>query len=149
MRPTQNGRYFADDRFKYIFLNENVWISIKISLKFVPKGPINNSPALVQITAWYRPGNKPLSESMMVRSLTYICVTWPQWINWLIRQTHTKLSILHNKPLIRYRESYHRIKHERISESLNWGRGVEYGSTCWIKTHSGPLTGQLTLFDQQ
>ena len=33
------------------FLNENVRISIKISLKFVPKGPINNNPALVQIMA--------------------------------------------------------------------------------------------------
>ena len=29
------------------FMNENVRISIKISLKFVPKGPINNNPALV------------------------------------------------------------------------------------------------------
>ena len=33
---------FADDILKRIFLNENVWISIKISLKFAPKGPINN-----------------------------------------------------------------------------------------------------------
>ena len=33
----------------FIFLNENVWIPIKASLKFVPKGPINNIPALVQI----------------------------------------------------------------------------------------------------
>ena len=37
LRPRQNGRYFTDDIFKYIFLNENVWISIKISLKFVPR----------------------------------------------------------------------------------------------------------------
>ena len=36
-----------DDIFKWIFLNENVWISIKISLKFVLKGLINNIPALV------------------------------------------------------------------------------------------------------
>ena len=41
---------------KCIFFNENVWISIKISLKYVPKGPINNIPPLVQIMAWYRPG---------------------------------------------------------------------------------------------
>ena len=27
-----------------------------MSLKFVPKGPINNIPALVQIMAWRRPG---------------------------------------------------------------------------------------------
>ena len=41
LRPRQNGRRFSDDTFKRIFLNENVRISIKISLKFVPKGPIN------------------------------------------------------------------------------------------------------------
>ena len=40
-----------------IFLNENVWIPIKLSLKCVPKGPINNIPALVQIMAWRRPGD--------------------------------------------------------------------------------------------
>ena len=54
LRLRQNGRRFADDTFKRIFLNENVRISIKISLKFVPKGPINNIPALVQIMAWRR-----------------------------------------------------------------------------------------------
>ena len=47
LRPGQNGRRFADDTFKRIFSNENVRISIKISLKFVPKGPIDNIPALV------------------------------------------------------------------------------------------------------
>ena len=47
LRPRQNGRCFADDIFKCIFLNENVWIPIEISLKFVPKGPINYTPALV------------------------------------------------------------------------------------------------------
>ena len=66
LRPRQNGRHFADDTFKRIFLNETFRISIKISLKFVPKGPINNIPALVQIMAWCRPGDKPLSEPMMV-----------------------------------------------------------------------------------
>ena len=45
---------------------------IKISLKFVPKGPINNIPALVQIMAWRQPGDKPLSEEMMVNLLTYM-----------------------------------------------------------------------------
>ena len=42
-----NGRRFADDTLKRIFLNGNDRISIKISLKFVPKGPINNIPPLV------------------------------------------------------------------------------------------------------
>ena len=81
LRPRQNGRHFSDDIFKRIFLNENAWILFKISLKFVPKGPINNIPALVQIMAWRRPGDKPLSESMLVSLLTHKCVTRPQWVN--------------------------------------------------------------------
>ena len=81
LRPRQHGRHFADNTFKCIFLNENVIISIKISLKFVPKGPINNIPALVQIMAWRWPDDKPLSEAMMVSLLMHICVTWPQWVN--------------------------------------------------------------------
>ena len=80
LRPRQNGRHFADDTFKRIFLNGNVLISIKISLKFVPKGTINNIPALVQIMAWRRPGDKPLSEPRMVSLPTHICVTRPQWV---------------------------------------------------------------------
>ena len=84
LRPRQNGRHFADDTFKRLFQNENVWISIKISLKFVPKAPINNIPSLVQIMAWRRPGGKPLSEPMMVSLPTHICVTLPQWVKWAL-----------------------------------------------------------------
>ena len=80
LRPRQDGRHFADDIFKRIFLNENVWIPIKISLKFVPKSPINNIPALVHIIAWRRLGDKPLYETMLVSLLTHICVTRPQWV---------------------------------------------------------------------
>ena len=54
LRPRQNGRHFPDDIFKWIFLNENVWISIEIPVKFVPKGQINNIPAFFQIMAWRR-----------------------------------------------------------------------------------------------
>ena len=81
LRPRQNGHYFPDDIFECIFLKENVSILIKISLKFVPKSPINNIPALVQIMAWRRPGEKSLSEPMLVRLLTHICVTRPRWVN--------------------------------------------------------------------
>ena len=48
---------------------------------FFPKGPINNIPALVQIMAWRRPGDKPLSEPMLVRLSTNICVSQPQSVN--------------------------------------------------------------------
>ena len=64
-----------------MFLNENIRISTKNSLKFVPKGLINNIPALVLIMAWRRPGDKLLSELMLLRSLTHICVTRPRWVN--------------------------------------------------------------------
>ena len=93
LRPRQNPRHFADDIFKSIFLNENARIALKISLKFVPDGPINNIPALVQIMAWRRLGDKPLSEPMMVSSLTHICLARPQWLKsswwlaWLMGRT--------------------------------------------------------------
>ena len=67
--------------FKRLFLNGNVWIVIKISLNFVCKGSINNIPELVQIMVWRRPGDKPLSEPIMVSLLMHICVTRPQWVN--------------------------------------------------------------------
>ena len=56
-----NGRHFPDDIFKCICLNENVWMSIEISLEFIPKDPISNIPALIQITHWGR--------------VTHICVS--------------------------------------------------------------------------
>ena len=80
LRPKQNCRNFLDDIFKCIFLNDSVWISIAISLKFVPKVPINNIPAIVQIVAWRWPGNRLLSEPIMVTLPTHICVTRPQWV---------------------------------------------------------------------
>ena len=64
------------------FSNAFSWmeIPIKISLEFIPTGPINNIPALVQTMAWHRRGDKPLFEPMMVRLPTHICVTRPQWV---------------------------------------------------------------------
>ena len=82
------------DIFKCILLNENVGIPIKISLKFVPKSRMNNNPALVQIMAWRWPGDKPLSEPMMVCLPTHICVTWRQRV-----KSHTDLACKHNRSL--------------------------------------------------
>ena len=65
--PGQNGHHFPDDIFKCIFMNEKFCILIEISLKFVPKGPINIIPALVQIKAWRQSGGKPLSEPMLTQ----------------------------------------------------------------------------------
>ena len=64
-----------------IFLNKNVWISLQISLKFLAKVWINNIPVLVQVMAWRRPGDKPLSEPMMVSLLMHICLPPTQWVH--------------------------------------------------------------------
>ena len=42
-------------------------ISIRISLKFVPKGPIYNKSAMVQVMAWCQTGNKPLPKPMLAQ----------------------------------------------------------------------------------
>ena len=65
--PEKNGCHFADDIFRCIFVYEKFCILIKISLKFVLKGPIDNNPALVQILAWRRIGDKPLFEPMLTQ----------------------------------------------------------------------------------
>ena len=57
----------ADDIFKSIFLNENERILIQISPKFLPRSLVDNKPALVQVMAWRRTGDKPLSEPMMTQ----------------------------------------------------------------------------------
>ena len=84
MASEKSGRHFADDIFKWIFANDNVWILIKISLMFAPKSSV---PALVQIMAWFLPGDKPLSEPAMIRLPTHICVIRPQWVNKTFRWT--------------------------------------------------------------
>ena len=80
LRPIQDGRHVADDIFTGICFNENCCILIKFSLRYVRKGPIDNKRALVQIMAWRRSGDKPLSEPMMISLSTHICVTRPQWV---------------------------------------------------------------------
>ena len=114
------------------FFNENTRISIKVSLKFVPKGPINNIPALVQIMDWRWSGGKPLSEPMMISLLTHICVTRPQWVKALfcnvfcVRKTNNPVThvlyvtrlVLQQKTVIRSQGEhlYKLISHNNVSE---------------------------------
>ena len=95
LSPRQNERHFADDIFKCIFLNENIWISIKISLKFIPKCPINNIPALVSIMAWRRQATSHYLNQWWSSQLTHICVTRPQWVKpplKLVTESHISCS---------------------------------------------------------
>ena len=67
LRLKWNGHCFADDIFMLIFSNKIVWYLIKILLKIIPKGPFIYSPLLIQIMAWCRLGDKPLSEALVVQ----------------------------------------------------------------------------------
>ena len=59
--------YYADQMFKYVFLNEKVWILFEISLKFIPKGPIDKRSVLVQVMGWHLIGGKQLTWSMLTK----------------------------------------------------------------------------------
>ena len=59
LRSRQNGRHSADDPFWLILFCG--YVLMPISLNFVAKVSIEYNPALVQILAWCRPGDKPLS----------------------------------------------------------------------------------------
>ena len=72
LRLRQHSWHFADNTFKCIFLYDNHYILITISLKFVPEGPIDNKSWLVQVMAWCQTGTKPLPEPMM----TQTCIDW-------------------------------------------------------------------------
>ena len=130
LRSGQNGRCFTDDTFKRIFLNETFRISIKISLKFVPKGPINNNPALVQIMAWRRSGDKPLSEPMMVSLLTHICVTRPQWVNLLVQVMD--IHLLGTWPWTKLIADYLFIGHLLTNINLNANEKINMWWTCQL-----------------
>ena len=76
----------ADGTFKCIFLNGNNRLPIGISLKFVPRCPINNKPALVRVMAWCRTGDKPFPETMITLFTDAICYKFTEidvcWSNW-------------------------------------------------------------------
>ena len=103
-------------------------ILIKSSMKFVPKGPFYNIPVLDQIMAWRRPSDKPLSEPMMVRLSTHICVTRPQWVNDVIwwhrfRSTLFCKELLPDgtKPLPEPMLTYHQWSHVVFTwEQFHW-----------------------------
>ena len=65
--PKKMAAILSDDNFKCIFFNKNDRIPIRISLKYVPLSPIENKPALVQVIAWRRRGDKWLPEPMLTQ----------------------------------------------------------------------------------
>ena len=147
LRPRRNGRHFADDIFKCIFLNENDWIPIKISLKFVSSGTINNIPALVRIMAWRRPGDKPLSEPMMVRLPTHICVTRPQWVKMMRSQIrYIRMRFCYNnspkvvKIFVNPVDVHHKQKHHHCMNSIYTCCGKSVASFKYLTWLNGAFS---------
>ena len=93
---------FFRRHFQMHFFNENVWILIKISLKFVPKGPINNIPTSVQVRAapnrrqaiiwtnddliyWHIYASLGFEELLYkIFSTVNICAVYPYYIRWIV-----------------------------------------------------------------
>ena len=94
---------FPDDIFKMIFMNENLCISIKISLKIVL---INHIQALAQIMGWRRPGDKPLSEPIVVRLMTHVCITRSQWVKLKSREISFAHDLLLICPIVQISKWY-------------------------------------------
>ena len=80
LRPRRDWRQFADVILKCIFLTENICALFKFHWSlFSPKGPINNIPTFGPIMACRRPGDKPLSEPVIVL-WTLICSSRPECV---------------------------------------------------------------------
>ena len=82
--PGQDGRGFADDVFRCTFVNEKICILIEISLKFVPRGLIDNKAVLVQAMAWRQRATSHYLNRCWSSSLTHIYGTGGRWVNSLV-----------------------------------------------------------------
>ena len=94
-------------------------------------------PALVQIMAWRRSGDKPLSEPMMVSLLTHICVTRPQWVN-INKQTRINMWILISerkhqyKPVTNWMTPHVQTEISNITSNFEHIKRVKLTNNFWI-----------------
>ena len=78
--PGQNSRHFTDNIFRCIFMNEKFCILIKISLKYVSKGLINNNPALFSIMAWRQKALHSLLYAIIFQCLPNYSQSHQTWL---------------------------------------------------------------------
>ena len=112
LRPRRYGRHVTDAILQCIILNDNVWITIKISSNFVPWGPIDNNRTLDQIITWCRPDDKPLSEPIMITLLTHICA--------IRRCKHGKLNVINVPAMTEVLKSTAAGKNFLTPHELQW-----------------------------
>ena len=99
----------------------------KFHWSFYPEGLINNIPSLVRIMAWRRPGDKPLSEPMVARLPTHICITRPQWVNILSTSYETDLKWVPQSPV------EDKLTMVQVMAWYRQGK-VHYLSQCWSRS---------------
>ena len=124
LRQRQDGNCFADGSFKRIFMSEKVLISIKTSLKFVPKGSNKNKWALVHIMVlalkrqqaiiWT---NGPFTDT----SILYI--TQPQSVNCSGSAFYHTLYILWAKVCMQHNSRTLQWCHMRVMSSQSQATG--------------------------
>ena len=148
--------------FQVHFRDKKFCILIKILLKFVPKGPIDNISALVEIMAWRQIGAKILSQPMLTRfTVAYTCSTrgrwvnssWPSYAMWLQRSGSSQSS---TKPLPESMLTYHKggLWHSLDNNLTHWTRNKLYtisqttfsNAFSWMKTNEFRLRFHWTLF---
>ena len=134
-------------------------MSLKISLKFVPKVRISNIPTLVQIVAWRRPGDKPLSEPMLVILLTHICVARPQWVNYLRLVSASTTSVKKCHQTIHYNDvimgsiapqiTSLTIVYSNVYSGADQTKQQSYASLEFVvnSPHKGPVARKMFPFD--
>ena len=128
-------KYFPDDTFINIFLNENVWISIKTSLKFIPKVHVNNIPALVQIMAW------------RYILLTHVCVTRPQWVNLIWLHNRSKPNLFCNFSFLFFVSNFQQIDIDVVAP--DYWTGFPKLTICFTKQAiMGSDNGLLRILNQ-
>ena len=124
------------------FLNENIWISIRISLSSVSKGPINIILTLVQIMAWCRPGDKPLYEPMKINLLIHLCVNWPLWVK------HSLRLEIEGQGESKCLRAFCKIKHRNMTPviMIYTPTTKQNAVTWWRKHYSFPLVGECIVW---
>ena len=124
--------------FLTIFSNAFTWMKIydffiTILMKYIRNGPINNIPALVQMMAWRRPGDKPLSEPVMVSWLTHICVTQSQRVKGIVTNELCFMVVRYLSVLYIYLVLYH----QTITTMINSSKETlcPHMSVMYLRTH--------------
>ena len=124
-RWRQNDHKFPGGIFKYIF-NRSIYISFKISLKFVPKCLINNIPAVVQIMAWHWPGNNHyLNHWWLDYRHIYVWLSLNEWMQKLICKEALQCGLLcEGTHIFSFKESLHTIIHFKTPTFQLWKQAI-------------------------